>query len=344
MRVRPLHQRTRLEKEKKATDKRKLTECACLWVCAIDRVPTVHGSYAALVSDPNVDIIYVATPDAFHAPHALLALRGGKHVLVEKPFTLDVASAEEVVAEARKRGLMCMEGQWMRFVPGVAQALEDVARGRLGTVQQVQSDFGCRFDIPAGALNALGVYSLAFSQMVYNADRQASSVKKLAEESKDGSLATGTAEEVVVVPTKLQAIGSMGPRGSDVQVGVQMSYGEGQLSQCSASLLVNGPNEATIVGTAGHIRIKGPLWHSASIRDLTNSDGQCTTAPLDESEQPLSAFPRPFHLLNSQRLIHEAVEFNRCVRARLIESPAWTHAQTLQVMKMMEQVREQIRA
>jgi len=61
-----------------------------------------------------------------------------------------------------------------------------------------------------------------------------------------------------------------------------------------------------------------------------------------DRELPLSAFPRPFHLLNSQRLVHEAAEVNRCVRERMSQSPAWSHAQTLQVMRIMDEARKQI--
>src|ERR1700742_4588087 len=78
-----------------------------------------HASYEALVADPHVDVIYVATPHSFHHQNALLALEAGKHVLVEKAFTMNAAEAVELVAAARARGLFLMEAMWTRFLPHV---------------------------------------------------------------------------------------------------------------------------------------------------------------------------------------------------------------------------------
>ncbi len=78
-----------------------------------------HASYESLVADPDVDVIYVATPHPMHRDNAILALRAGKHVLVEKPFTMNAAEAREVVAVARERGLFAMEAMWTRFLPHV---------------------------------------------------------------------------------------------------------------------------------------------------------------------------------------------------------------------------------
>jgi predicted dehydrogenase len=96
-----------------------------------------HPSYADLVSDPEVDVVYVATPHHLHAEHALLAIDAGKHVLVEKPFTLDAASAREVAAAAAARGVFCAEALWTLFLPRydvVRQLLADSALGDLQTV------------------------------------------------------------------------------------------------------------------------------------------------------------------------------------------------------------------
>jgi predicted dehydrogenase len=68
-----------------------------------------YGSYEDLVSDPNVDVVYVATPHNAHLPHALLSLRAGKHTLVEKPLALNAAQGQQIAAEAARRGLFCME-------------------------------------------------------------------------------------------------------------------------------------------------------------------------------------------------------------------------------------------
>ncbi|MEN3311132.1 MAG: hypothetical protein V7645_461, partial [Actinomycetota bacterium] len=84
-------------------------------------IPNRHASYEALVADPEVDVVYVATPHPMHHANALLALHAGKPVLVEKAFTMNAAEAEELVAVARAEGLFLMEAMWTRFLPHIAE-------------------------------------------------------------------------------------------------------------------------------------------------------------------------------------------------------------------------------
>jgi predicted dehydrogenase len=319
---------------------------------ALFSIPHAHGSFEALVADPEVDVIYIATPDALHAPHALLALRAGKHVLVEKPFTDSPEAAASIVSEASSRGLFAMEALWTRFVPSVRRALDLVAQGRIGSIKLVQSDFGCAFPIPAGALNALGVYSIALGQMVYEADARRA-MKEAGSAGADGAAAAAAASDVssepaaaiVPVPSEVRASGSLRPDGqSDSQVGVTVRYGSEQLNVFSASLLVNGANEATIHGSQGRIKLHAPLWHSTDRLTITAADGsESSEETFTERERDLKDYPHPFHLLNSQRLLHEALEVHRCIRGAKKDSALWSLGQTTQVMQIMEEVRKQIR-
>jgi predicted dehydrogenase len=109
-----------------------------------------HGSYASLAADPDVDVIYVATPHPMHRDNAILALRAGKHVLVEKPFTMNAAEAREIAAVARERGLFAMEAMWTRFLPDVAVIRDWLARGVLGDIVTVIADHGQWFAEEAG--------------------------------------------------------------------------------------------------------------------------------------------------------------------------------------------------
>ena len=101
-----------------------------------------HGSYDGLAADPDVDVVYVATPQARHLADASLCLHGGRAVLVEKPFALTAAEAAELSALARRTGLFAMEAMWMRFNPVVQTALRLVADGAIGEVRTVLADFG----------------------------------------------------------------------------------------------------------------------------------------------------------------------------------------------------------
>ena len=101
-----------------------------------------HASYELLVADPDVEVIYVATPHPAHHDNAILALRAGKHVLVEKPFTMNAAEAREIVRVAREHGLFAMEAMWTRFLPHVARIRELLEAGAVGRVVTVAADHG----------------------------------------------------------------------------------------------------------------------------------------------------------------------------------------------------------
>ena len=114
-------------------------------------IPNRHETYEALVEDPDVDAVYVATPHPMHHPNALLALRAGKPVLVEKPFTMNAAEAEELVAAARAAELFLMEAMWTRFLPHIAQIRRLLAEGALGDMVTVIADHGQWFEEDAEA-------------------------------------------------------------------------------------------------------------------------------------------------------------------------------------------------
>lgn len=116
------------------------------------QVPTAHGSYRALLGDPDVDVVYVATPHPHHRALALAALAAGKAVLVEKSFTVTPAATREVVAAAGAAGRFAMEAMWTRFCPAVVRLRELVADGAIGEVCTVTADLGVRHPVdPSGA-------------------------------------------------------------------------------------------------------------------------------------------------------------------------------------------------
>src|SRR4030042_5705554 len=109
------------------------------------RIPHRHASYADLVHDPDVDVVYISTPHSLHAENARLALEAGKHVLCEKPFTLNARQAADLIALARERRLFLMEAMWMRFLPAIVDARRILAEGTLGEVRLLAADLGLRF-------------------------------------------------------------------------------------------------------------------------------------------------------------------------------------------------------
>jgi predicted dehydrogenase len=140
-------------------------------------IARAHGSYADLVADPEVDAVYVASPHSEHHDHALLALRAGKPVLVEKAFTRSLAEAEEVLAAAESGGLLAAEAMWSRYLPTYDVVRRTVAAGTLGEVVLVEADHGQRLwpggparlaqpELAGGALLDLGVYPVSFADHV----------------------------------------------------------------------------------------------------------------------------------------------------------------------------------
>ncbi|HXY93001.1 MAG TPA: Gfo/Idh/MocA family oxidoreductase, partial [Acidimicrobiia bacterium] len=140
-------------------------------------IPRAHDSYEAMAADPNVDVVYVATPHSRHCADTLLFLAAGKHVLCEKPFALNHAQASSMAADARARGLFLMEAMWSRFLPAYVELRRLVAGGAVGEVVLVEGAFG--FAVPfdashrlfapelgGGALLDVGVYPVQLAHLL----------------------------------------------------------------------------------------------------------------------------------------------------------------------------------
>ena len=179
-------------------------------------IPNRHDTYEALVADPEVDAVYVGTPHPMHHEDALLALRAGKHVLVEKPFTMNAAEAEELVGEARQRGLFLMEAMWARFLPHMREVRRLLADGVLGEIVTVTADHSQWFvqdashrlfapELGGGALLDLGIYPVSFASMVLGA------------------------------PDRVAAIADPAFTGVDAQTSILLGYESGAHASCSTA-------------------------------------------------------------------------------------------------------------
>ena len=135
-----------------------------------------YGSYEELVSDPEIDLVYVATPHSMHCEHMRLALEHGKNVLCEKAFTMNAGQAEEVIALAEKKGLLLAEAIWPRYMPSRQMILDLIDSGVIGTVTSLSANLGyplthverlVRPELCGGALLDLGVYPLNFACMAF---------------------------------------------------------------------------------------------------------------------------------------------------------------------------------
>jgi len=263
-----------------------------------------HGSYKDLVEDSEVDVVYVATPHPMHRDDALLALRAGKPVLVEKPFTMNAAEAEEVVAEARGAKLFVMEAMWTRFLPHIGEVRRLLGEGVLGEIITVTADHGQWFERDAefrlfapalggGALLDLGVYPVSFASMVLGP------------------------------PDRIVAISDPAFTGVDAQTSMLFSYSGGAQAVLTCTLSAKSPTRAAIVGTEGRIEIDGDDFYAPNSFTLIPRIGEPTRFEI----------PHEGHGLR-----HQADEVARCLRAGLLESPLLPLDETVSIMRTIDGV------
>jgi predicted dehydrogenase len=269
-------------------------------------IPRAYGSWAALAADPDVDVVYVATPHAAHHAAAMACLAAGKAVLCEKPVTLDRSGAAELVATARDRGVFLMEAMWMRCNPVIRRVVDLVADGAIGAVTTVCADFGLAGpfrpehrlrarELGGGALLDLGIYPVAFAHLFLG------------------------------MPEHIRAWARIGPEGTDENTGVVFGYDGGALAALTCGIVGATPTRATITGTTGRIEL--PMFFAASgyVLHRAGADPVEAVEPGEEAS---------YH--------HEAVEVQRCLEAGLLESPLVPHAATLEVMGLLDTIRGQI--
>ena len=266
-------------------------------------VPNRHDSYEALVADPDVDVVYVGTPHPMHHEDAMLALRAGKHVMVEKPFTMNAAEAEALVAEARERGLFLMEAMWARFLPHMREVQRLLADGVLGEIATVHADHSQWFaeershrlfapELGGGALLDLGIYPVSFASMVLGE------------------------------PSRVLSLSDAAFTGVDAQTSILLGYENGAHAVLTCTLRAVGPTRAAIVGTEARIEIDGPFYAPA------------TFTLIPRRGEPQRMFDPPAE----GGLRHEADEVARCIEEGLPESPLMPLDETLAIMRTMDAV------
>ncbi|MGY1685633.1 Gfo/Idh/MocA family protein [Geodermatophilus sp. SYSU D00804] len=266
-----------------------------------------YGSYAEVLADPDVDVLYVATPHPQHHAVALAAIEAGKALLVEKTFTATTAGAREVVAAAREAGVFVMEAMWTRFQPAVVRMRELVADGAIGEVRSVQADLGVdraydpadrlfALELGGGALLDLGVYVVSFAQMLLGA------------------------------PDTVTAAGSTYPTGADAEAALLLGWEDGRSATLTTSLRYPTPGQARVFGTGGWIDVLPRFHHPATI--VLHRTG----AEPEEITRPAAGVGYS----------HELAEVTRCLQEGRTESAVVPLADTLAVQEVLGRAAEQL--
>ncbi|WP_395145043.1 Gfo/Idh/MocA family protein [Armatimonas sp.] len=279
-----------------------------------------HGSYEALCSDPDVDAIYVATPHTFHKEHSILALKSGKHVLCEKPFTINRAEAEAVVTVAQETGLFLMEGMWSRFFPVWDKVRALIAEGAIGKPRMLYADFGFRCGpSPSNVGDDGKIIGLNPQARLFNPELGGGAIMDV------GIYPVSLAQMLLGDPDQVACLGTIGHTGVDENAGMLLHFPSGAVAVMSTSFQVSTPQSATLIGESGKLEVAAPWW---TPRKLTLTRGS-------ESE----VFELPFDGPGFQ---FEAMHFAERLRTGHTQSDILSHSDSLAVMGALDNLRSQI--
>lgn len=283
-------------------------------------IPKAHPNYDALASDPDVDVVYVATPHPFHEENALMCLEAGKAVLCEKPFALNAQQTENIIRKAREKGLFLMEAMWTRFLPHMRKLRELIEADELGELQLLNADFGFAApydpehrlfnpDLGGGALLDVGIYPLSLACWLLG------------------------------LPTKQHSVMKRAGTGVDEMFSVILEHANGAQSRLSAAVSTQTPQTMTLAGSKGHIHLSAPWWGIP--RDPSQQKHTLTLTRTVQSDVPTAGNVEVIEVANSGHgYQYEAAEVGRCLREGLLESAVVPLDQSLEIMHLLDSIRK----
>ena len=266
-----------------------------------------YDSYQALVKDPEVDVVYIATPHSFHHSNTLLCLEHGKAVLCEKPLSVDVDKVSAMLDKATSKKLFLMEAIWTRFMPSIEKLIQLLDSRAIGEVLFMQADFG--FKAPAdlngrlynkrlggGALLDIGLYPIYLSLLVLG------------------------------MPNNIKAMARKAPTGVDNYCAMLFDYHDNAKAQLTCTIEADTPTEAVIYGSQGTIKLHSRFHQSEQLSLYKNGT-------LKE------VFTLNF---TGNGYVHEIEEVHRCLVQRQLQSKKLPHQMSLDLSEVLERVKEQI--
>jgi predicted dehydrogenase len=267
-----------------------------------------YGSYQDLANDPNVDVVYIATPHPFHCEQTLMCLEANKAVLCEKAFGMNKGEVEKMVSTAREKGLFLMEALWTRFIPGTLKVLELIESGQIGDLQTVKADFGfqAEYDVSkrlfnkklgGGSLLDIGIYPIFLSLLT------------------------------IGKPKNIQASAVFSPTQVDSSLAMIFEYENNQTGILDSTLLASTPIEGWIFGSAGAIKMNRRFHHCEHI--------ELYDAKFELVEE--------FHIkYEGNGYYHEIEEVHNCLNVGKLESDKMPLSFSLDLIETLDRVREVI--
>lgn len=275
-------------------------------------ISKAYGAYEDLAKDPEIEVIYIGTINTQHFPVGKLMLENNKHLLMEKPMTLNLKQTRELIAIAKKNKCFLMEAIWSRFLPSYKHLMELLQNRNIGDIIHVNANFGLplmeverlmKNSIGGGTILDLGIYALNAVNMIYNGEK----------------------------PEKIAAVGHLNEEGVDISMSSSLLFSNKRTAQVTTNAMTNLPCDVVITGTKGHIRIPNPMW--------------CATTIETPSETLNFSFPDtvlPCNFTNSSGLRYEAMEVRKCINEGALESTVMPLKDSETLAEMMDEIRRQI--
>lgn len=267
-----------------------------------------YHNYADLLADPKVDAVYIATPHNFHYEQIKQCLMANKAVLCEKPLTVNYEQAKELIELAKNRNLFLMEAMWSLYLPIYQTVNNWIQSGAIGEVKLIHSTFG--FAVPRNE-----------SDRLLNPDLAGGVLLDM------GIYCVATAQWFSAsYPSKIQASGLIGSTGVDELTMVNLTYPDNKFAQFSCNFLTQTDNSLYINGTKGRIKIDDMFWAGTTASLIVDDTTTRVTKPHAETG-----------------FEYEIAEAESCIKQKKLESSIVSHKETLQNMKIMETVLQQLK-
>lgn len=263
-----------------------------------------YGSYEEMLMDPEVELVYVATPHSHHFQYAKMCLEYGKHVLVEKAFTVNAKQAEELIRMSEEKNLLLAEAIWTRYMPSRNMVNEIVDSGVIGKITSLTANLGYTIDhvermqnpeLAGGALLDLGVYPINFALMTFRGQIQ-----------------------------NVNAAAVMSPKGVDWINSITLTFDDGKMAVLHSNMLVTTDRQGVIFGSDGFIEVQN-INNCEEIR------------VFNKARELIGKYQVPEQINGYE---YEVLSCKKAIEESKYECPEMPHKETLRVMKLMDQIRE----
>ncbi len=264
-----------------------------------------YGSYEEMLSDPEVELVYITTPHSHHYEQILLCLEYGKNVICEKAFTVNAKQAKHIFAVAKEKGLYVAEAIWTRYMPSRKLIQDVIDSGVIGKLNVVTANLSYDIDwkerlvdvnLAGGALLDIGVYGLNFALMHFGNDVE-----------------------------RMESSVWMTPGGVDGMETITLFYGDGRMAALNHTIYARSDRKGIFHGETGYVVVE-------------NINNPNAVDVFDDNDQLIAHYDVPEQINGYEYEFQEAV---RCIEAGKTESDSMPWSETVRVMEMMDALRAQ---